>query len=132
MALILQHSSSPVTFEAPPPDPREQRVEDPYHVRALRGEADEDTCSACGQPVVDHFGGCALAIRQNRPMQTSWPLGVLYGDPHVAVTRAISHALETSCGPAMQLLFEALGNDEALMLSRQLSRAAVEAYKGGQ
>lgn len=100
----------------------------PLHVRALRGELPEDTCCACGHPTIDHVGGCAQAIRANKPMQTSYPLGLLYGDPHRAVTEAITLALEDSCGPAVALLFETLGNDERLMVARQLSRAAVSAH----
>ena len=30
MAMIYQHPRSPVKFEPPPPDPREQAVVDPY------------------------------------------------------------------------------------------------------
>jgi hypothetical protein len=97
-------------------------------VRALRGEVKEDTCTACGHPTIDHVGGCALAMRQNKPMQTSWPIGVLYGDSWPEVTRAITIALEDTCGPAVAVLFEAMGNDERLMLARQLSRVAVSAH----
>ncbi len=128
MAIILAHPRSPVHLEPIPPDPREQAVMDPPHVRALRGDVEPDTCAACGHPLIDHVGGCALAIRQNRPMQTTYPMGVLYGDPHQDVTRAISHALETSCGPAMELLVNTLGPEDLLMVARQLSRTAVSAF----
>ncbi len=111
-----------------PPQPASAVVPVPLHIRALRGDIAEDTCCACNHPTIDHVGGCALAIRRNRPMQTSWPMGVLYGDPHLDVTRAITLVLEDSCGPAVALLFETLGNDERLMLARQLSRVAVSAH----
>jgi hypothetical protein len=112
-----------------PSDPRHQAV-DPSAVDALayQPSTDEDRCTACGHPTIDHFGGCALAIRQHKPMQTSYPLGLLYGDPHLEVTRAITVALEEACGPAIALMFETLGNDERLMVARQLSRVAVSAH----
>ncbi len=145
-ATFYQHPSSPVTLH----DPRDPLVasEDsidraieasnaertrinaltglrlPLHVQAVH----EDTCTACGCPTIDHFGGCALALKANKPMQTSYPLGVLYGDPYVEVTRAITVALEDACGPAIALIFETLGNDERLMVARHLSRVAVSAH----
>ena len=154
-ALIYQHPSAPVNYDhertAQPVEPvsldsivRTQtatitelqrvvhelaRTPEPVFVRALRGEVPEDTCSGCGQPTVDHYGGCAYAIRQNKPMQTTYPLGLLYGDPYLEVTRAVTVALEEACGPAIAVMFETLGNDERLMVARQLSRVAVEAFK---
>lgn len=136
-SVILQHPSAPVTLQ----DPREQSVVPKEaalsalkaaHLELQQAVRDmahqEDTCAACGHPTIDHFGGCALAIRSHKPMQTSYPMGVLYGDPHRAVTEAITVALEDACGPAVAVLFEALGNDERLMVARQLSRVAVSAH----
>lgn len=141
-AIIYAHPRSEVRLQ----DPREQPVmtDDPpvtdssvlRALKACHAELQQtvaalahtpDTCTACGHPTADHFGGCALAIRANKPMQTAWPVGVLYGDPHLEVTRAITVALEESCGPAVALLYEALGNDERLMVARQLSRVASSA-----
>jgi hypothetical protein len=119
--MIIQHPSAPVNFEPAPPDPP--------HVRALKGEVAPDTCAACGHPLLDHVGGCALAIRQNKPMQTAWPMGVLYGDPFVEVTRAITYALATDCGPAMAIFFDTFGPDEALSMARALATAAVTAMQ---
>lgn len=109
--IILAHPRSNVTLD-PPSDPREQSV----LVRALTGDIAPDTCCACG---------CHIELR---PLQTSFPMGVLYGDNHLAVTRAISYALEYECGPAVQILMEALGSDERLMVARQLSRTAVSEH----
>lgn len=89
---------------------------DPLVVQALRGDLAPDTCCACG---------CHISLKS---LQTSYPLGVLYGDPHLAVTRALVQALDEECGPAVQELYEALGNDERLMVARQLSRVAVSAH----
>src|SRR5678815_674686 len=106
-AIVLQHPRSPVVF-----DPRDPPVHDvepsspdsviraqadtiaalqkvvrdltktPLVIQALKGEIAPDTCCACG---------CHIPLR---PLQTSWPLWVLYGDPHLAVTRAMAYALE--------------------------------------
>ena len=88
----------------------------PLHVQALKGELAPDTCCACG---------CHIPLK---PVQTSWPMGVLYGDPHLDVTRALAYTLEYECGPAVQVFYDSLGADERLMFARQLSRVAVTTY----
>ena len=98
-----------VSMEVLPPDP-------PLHVQALKGELAPDTCCACG---------CHIPLK---PLQTSWPMGVLYGDPHLDVTRALAYTLEYECGPAAQVFYDSLGADERLMFARQLSRVAVTTY----
>jgi len=150
MATILQHKSSPVTFQPPPSDPREQPVQDdayalpqpgitePIYLRALKGTISADTCSACGHPNAYHLDtsgvywvGChgvparvALKGLVNRPLRdvAEW------GDDHPAVSSAVRDVLLVGAGQDVSYFYNSLSHDERLHLSRRLAAIAITAY----
>src|SRR5688572_29308265 len=151
-AIILQHKASPVTFELPPADPREQAVasedssyalpqpgvSEPIYLQALRGSLPADTCAACGGPTAYHYDtssfyyvGChgvsaRLALKGliNRPLRDVQE----WGDAHPAVSSAVRDVLLVGSGQDVAYFYNSLSADERLHWSRRIAAVAVAAY----
>ncbi len=116
-----------MTFDPPPPDPREQ---------AVRGHDWTHRCVGCQLSIRAHFDssgdiflGCEHAAKVERDPSLLWPANPLvYNDPHATVTAAIQRAILVECGPAMSTFVQTLTGDDLLLLCRELSSIAVAAH----
>ncbi len=129
----------------PPADPREQAVEDvyhlprplltdPIHVQAMRGDMDHDGCAACSEPMRLHYDtsgifwiGCDGALRRRSLGLVGIGDEFILGDQHPAVSEAVRSYLLTSCG-ALTYLFAETRRDEQVQIARTLAVLAVRAY----